>query len=160
MVCVSKVSDTVIVYCALGGENRRVPWIEESQASRPGRLKKGKLLENSGIPSSDLLQGFPSQSELRMLGRSSEENERQRPNALGKLHKEHPVWLWLRPSEPNWKPTYVNEVVIGQHFLPRHHEDISSIRGRNIWWRVETQLMASTFSSDIYNTIHVIVMQT
>jgi len=35
---------------ALGGENRRVPWIEESQVSRPGRLMNGKLLENSGIP--------------------------------------------------------------------------------------------------------------
>ena len=39
-----------MVHCALGGENRRVP--------RPGRLMKGKLLENSGITSSDLLQVF------------------------------------------------------------------------------------------------------
>ena len=70
---------------------------------------KGKLLENRGIP-------------------SSEENERKVP-ALGKLHKEHPVWLWLRPSEPNWKPTYVNDVVIGQHYLLRLPEDVSRIRG-------------------------------
>ena len=63
MVRVSKVGDNGRVHCALGGENRRVPWIEESQVSRPGRLMKGKLLENSGIPSSYLLQGF-FQSEL------------------------------------------------------------------------------------------------
>ena len=80
-------------------------------------------------------------------------------HAVGKLHKEHPVWLWLRPSEPNWKPPYVDEVEIGQQSV-RHSEDISSIRGRNIWWRMETQLMASTFSTDIYTTIHVIGLQT
>ena len=58
MVRVSKVSDNGRVHCALGGENRRVPCIEESQESRPGRLMKGKLLENRSIPSSDLLQVF------------------------------------------------------------------------------------------------------
>ena len=48
-----------------------VPWEERTeefheskkpsmkgQVPRPGRLMKGKLLENSGIPSSDLLQVF------------------------------------------------------------------------------------------------------
>jgi len=64
---------------------------------------KGKLLEKSGIPSGD----FPSQSVLRMLGTSAEENERQ------------------RSCEPNWTPTYVDDVVIGQHYLPRQPEDES-----------------------------------
>jgi len=57
-----------------------------------------------------------------MLGTSAEENETE-ARALGKLHKEHAVWIWLRPSEP----TYVDEVVIGQHYLPRHPEDVSRI---------------------------------
>ena len=52
---------------------------------------------------------------------------------LGELHTEHPVWLWIRPSEPNWKPTYV---VNGQHYQPRHHADVSSITGQNICWRM------------------------
>ena len=104
--------------------------------------------------------GCPSQSVLRMLGTSADENERQ-AHVLEKLHTEHPVWLWLRPSErTNSKPTYVDEVVIGQHYLPCHPEDVSSMRGRNIWWRMETELIVSTFSSDIYKTIHVIVLQT
>ena len=58
MVRVSKVSDNGRVHCVLGGENRRVPWIEESQVSIPGRLIDGKLMENSGIPSNYLLQVF------------------------------------------------------------------------------------------------------
>ena len=41
----------------------------------------------------------------------------------------HPVLPWLQPSEPHWKPTYVDEVAIGHHYLPRQPEDVSSIRG-------------------------------
>jgi len=58
MVRVSKVSDNGRVHCALGGENKRVPWIKECQVTRPGRFMRGKLRENSGIPSSNLLQVF------------------------------------------------------------------------------------------------------
>ena len=32
--------------------------------------------------------------------------------------------------------------------------------GGDIWWRMGTQMMASTFGSDIYKTTHVIVLQT
>ena len=159
MVRVSKVSDNGRVHCVLGGENRRVPWIQESQVPRPGRLMKGKLLEKAIFLVVICCRFSLSLSVLRMLGTTAEENERQ-VHVLGKLHKEHLVWLWLRPSEPNWKPTYMDGVVIGHHYLPRHPENVSSIRGRNIWWRMETQMMASTFGSDIYKTIHVIVLQT
>ena len=109
--CVSKVSDNCRGHCALGGENRRVPWIEETQVSRPGRSMKGKLLENNGIPSSDLLQVFHLNQNWECWGHQLREWKTE-AHALWTLHKEHPVWLWLRPSKPNWKPTYVNEVVI------------------------------------------------
>jgi len=88
----------------------------------------GKRPENSGLLVVICCRGFPSQSVLRMPGASTEENEKQHP----RLHKEHPVWLSFRSSEPNWKSTYVDEVVIGHHNLPSHPEDVSSIRGRNI----------------------------
>jgi len=88
-------------------------------------------MENSCIASSDLLQRFP-------ISNSIEEQERQQHGPLGKLHKEHSVWL----SKPNLKPMYVDEV-IDHHYLPHHLKDVSSKTGRNIWWRMETQ-----FSSD------------
>jgi len=97
-------------------------------------------------------RSFPSQSVLRMLDASSmEEQERQQHRPLWKLHKEHSVWL----SKLNLKRMYVDEV-IDHHYMPRHPKDVSSITGRNILWRVETQLMESMVSSDFYNYIHVI----
>ena len=159
MVCVSKVGDNGRVHCALGGENRRVPWIEEIQVPRPGRLMRGKLLETA-VFLVVICCRFSISIRIEHAGDISWREWKTEAHALGKLHKEHQAWLWLRPSEPNWKPTYVDEVVIGQHYLPRHPEDVSSIRWRNNWWRMETQLRVSTFSSDIYKTCHVIVIQT
>ena len=155
MVCVPNVSDNGRAQCALGWENRRFTWIEESQVPRPGRHIKGKRQKNSGIPSSDLLQRFPITISIENAGNISGRERKTATHALEKLHNEHPVWPWLRSSEPNWKPTYVDEVVIGRHhYLSRHPEYVSSIKGRNILCRMETQLMASTFSNNIYTTIH------
>ena len=146
-----------------------VPWEERTEECHDPEKAKYQDLADSwmkaagkqrySMPSSDLLHVSISIS-IENAGDISGREWKTEAHALGKLHKENPVWLWLRPNEPNWKPTYVNEVVIGQHYLPRHPEDISSIRGRNIWWRMGTQMMASTLSSDIYKTIHVIGLQT
>ena len=140
-----------MVHCALGGENRRVP--------RPGRLMKGKLLENSGITSSDLLQVFHlnrywecwGHQRKRMKDRhTSYENciksiqfgplaSTQRSKLEANICGRGSDWWALSAMPP---------------------EDVSSIRWRNIWWWLETQLMASTLNSDIYSYIHVIVLQT
>ena len=153
MVCVPNVSDNGRAHCALGWEHRRFTWIEESQVPIPGRHINGKRPKNSGISSSDLLQRFPITISIENTGGINGREWKTATHALGKLHKEHPVWLWLRSSEPNWKTTYVDEEVIGHHYLSGHPEDVSNIKGRNIWCRMETQLMASTFSNYIYNTI-------
>ena len=132
-----------------------IPWIEESQIPRPGRHTKEKRLENSDTISGDLLQMFPISISIENAGGFNEEQERQQRRPLWQLDKEHSVWL----SKPNLKPMYVDGL-IDNHFPPLPTKHVSSITGRNIWWRMETQLMASMFSSDFYNYIHVIVLQT
>ena len=78
-------------------------------------------------------------------------------HAVGKLHKEHPVWLWLRPSEPNWKPTFVDEVVVGHDYLPRHLKDVSNTSDdgwRLSWWCLRLAVISTHYSCDSFPNIN------